>query len=492
MTSFYGVLFCVCMVYSLPVEVNNRDPIVLIVSFDGFRPDYVKDMDLPKIKSLISQGSSAEHMINVFETLTFPNHQSIATGLYPESHGVIANSLYDPKLGKILNYSAELYEYEGVIPIWTLNEMSGRHSGSMMWPGSEFPYGKDLKKNGILPTFYLAWNEAVDWHYRVDTAMDWMTHNVTPTNLVMLYFEEPDTTAHVHGPESSQAKEQVKRVDDTLAYICDKIVSKNLSDIVNMIVVSDHGLLTVTPSRIIDLSTTVNTSLYTVPNYSPTLHIHPLEGYEDVVFQQLSSRAASEAFTVYRKDDMPERWHTKYSRRAPPIIAVADGGYVFQDFYYKMDYYRKKFNITPSRNQTYGVHGYDNSLESMHSFFFAWGPLFKKGYVIPPFESVDLFPLVSKILGLPSQPVNGSSETLDKILVSSNPDLLAMDFEATYIVIVIVLVIIGVLIMTVVIVSKRRKNNGYDWQMEQNQCQSILKDMGVEEQRLLSDSDEDQ
>ncbi|XP_071440349.1 bis(5'-adenosyl)-triphosphatase enpp4-like isoform X2 [Hetaerina americana] len=440
MASFYGVLFCACMVYSLPVEVNDRNPIVLIISFDGFRYDFANDNDLPKVKALKSEGSSAEYMMNVFETKTFPNHQSIATGLYTESHGVIANSLYDPKFGKKLDYGPQLYEYEGVIPIWTLNEMAGngRHSGVMMWPGGEFPYGNasnlsECPENGILPTFNQKWNASVPWRHRVDTIMDWMTHNETPTNLVMLYFEEPDTTGHIYGPDSSQAKEQVRKVDETLAYICDKIVAKNLSKVINMIVLSDHGMQTVTPSRIIDLTTTVNTSLYTMPNSSPAVHIHPLEGFEEEVFQQLLARAVKEPFTVYRKEDLPERWHISHSRRTPPIIAVADDGYVFQDFYEKMDYYRKKYNITPSRNQTYGVHGYDNNLRSMHPFFFAWGPLFKRGYVIPPFDSVDIFPLVSKILGLPQHPVNGSLDKIENILVSTNHDGLSMTLASPYV-----------------------------------------------------------
>ncbi|KAG8229292.1 hypothetical protein J437_LFUL011138 [Ladona fulva] len=501
MMSSFGLAFSICIVYSLFGSVINHRPVVIVVSFDGFRHDFVKDLTLTKFHSLMKEGSHSDYMINVFCTKTFPNHQSIATGLYPESHGVIDNSLYDPKYGRRLNFSAELYEYDDVIPIWILNEVAGNgsYSGVMMWPGGEFPYGNSsvdyvsLKNKKVMPTFSQKWDISVPWETRVDIVMSWITHPETPTNLVMLYFEEPDSTSHIYGPESEIVKKKLHDLDSILSYLCQKIESMKLKDIVNVILVSDHGMKTVTPSEIIDLSAGVNTSMYTVPSTSPVLHIYPNEGYEDEVYKQLSTMATKNSFKVYKKNDLPERWHIKNSRRTPPILAVADEGYIFEDFYKTMDYYRKQYNITPSRNQTYGVHGYDNAVESMHPIFLAWGPLIRKGYKIDPFNSVDIFPLVSKILNLPHHRVNGTLYNIVNILKVDDPSSSGFSSIALIggIAALAAVIIGGAGIVTSSLLSKRKSSNGYDRQLEQNQCQSILKEMGIEEQRLLSDSEED-
>lgn len=502
MTSFRGVLSWIFTVFALAGGVIDHKPVVIIVSFDGYRYDYVKEINLPKFNSLKAEGAHSQYMINVFETKTFPNHQSIATGLYPESHGILSNSLYDPKYERRVNYSAELYEYDNVIPIWILNEVAGNgsHSGVMMWPGGEFPYGNTTDGSGILPnktilpTFHEKWNMSVPWKTRVDNIITWITHPITPTNLVMLYFEEPDYMGHAYGPDSENVKNKLKELDDILNYLCDSIDEKKLSDFVNVILVSDHGMQTVRPSRIIDFTSIVNTSLYMTPSTSPVLHIYPIEGFEDEVYKQLNTAAGNYSFKVYRKHELPYRWHYGNNRRTPPMIAVADDGYVFQDFYATLDYYKKTFNITPSRNQTYGVHGYDNALNSMHPIFLAWGPLIQKGITIEPFESVDIFPLVSKILNLPSHPSNGTLKFIESILKSES---ILPSLELSPIVMIGGLAAIaaaligGVGIITSSLLSKRKPSNGYDRQVEQNQCQSILKEMGIEEQRLLSDSDED-
>lgn len=78
----------------------------------------------------------------------------------------------------------------------TANEKAGKHSGCMMWPGSNFQY------NGTSCTFTQAFDENISWKSRVDTVIKWFTHDKTPANLVMLYFEEPDGHGHIYGPES--------------------------------------------------------------------------------------------------------------------------------------------------------------------------------------------------------------------------------------------------------------------------------------------------
>lgn len=99
-------------------------PPLLVISLDGFRPDYLERTigDLPAapfIKNLVDCGLSAKNgMTPVFPSLTFPNHYSIVTGLYPESHGIVANSFYDPDL----NASFSLSSPQQTNPVWWIGE----------------------------------------------------------------------------------------------------------------------------------------------------------------------------------------------------------------------------------------------------------------------------------------------------------------------------------------------------------------------------------
>jgi predicted AlkP superfamily pyrophosphatase or phosphodiesterase len=71
------------------------------------------------MKNVRIRGSHAEYMRNVFITKTFPNHQSIATGLYPEVHGILGNEVFDPDYNKTLKYGHDLWHFsDTVVPIW--------------------------------------------------------------------------------------------------------------------------------------------------------------------------------------------------------------------------------------------------------------------------------------------------------------------------------------------------------------------------------------
>lgn len=144
----------------------SKYPILIVVSYDAFRYDYIAKNITPHMENLRKLGAYADYMINVFPTKTFPNHHSIATGLYPEVHGVIGNNIYDPVNDKILKYGYELFHYnEDIEPLWVINEKAAgdRHSGVMMWPGGDYPY------QNINVTYSHMWEKGYDFYKRVDT-----------------------------------------------------------------------------------------------------------------------------------------------------------------------------------------------------------------------------------------------------------------------------------------------------------------------------------
>nr|CAD7462143.1 unnamed protein product [Timema tahoe] len=377
-------------------DALSTHPILLVVSFDGFRYNYFNKGVTPTMDSLKPEGSRAEYMNNVFLTKTFPNHHSIATGLYPESHGVLGNSVYDPVKKRVLGYSADLFKNSEVTPIWTLNQKAsnGRHSGVMMWPGGEFEYKQTL------PTFRQPLDLNTAWEIRVDTVIGWILHRSTPANLVMLYFEEPDRRAHAFGPE----------------YLRQKLSANNLLGKVNVVQLSDHGMESVTFPRIINLTDFVDKTLFQEVDTSPVLQIFPKIGKENTVYQTLKTSSKNRHYKIYRKAELPERWHYKNNPRTPPLLAVADEGYGFHDMYAAEQYFTREWHITMSPKMVFGLHGYDNSEPNMRPFFLSWGPRIKKNYVVSPFNTIDLYSLFSKILELTPPKTNGTGIYVEAIL----------------------------------------------------------------------------
>nr|XP_018905817.1 PREDICTED: ectonucleotide pyrophosphatase/phosphodiesterase family member 5-like [Bemisia tabaci] len=413
MVNFHVLCLCLASLSSAPVRaVFNTS--VLLVSFDGFRYDFIRRNEswTPNLLRLKGRGSSPEHLRNVFPTKTYPNHHSIATGLYPETHGVLANSVFEQDFNSELTYDdPRLWHYdEEIEPIWITNEKGTsegrertevRRSGVLMWPGAQHKYQNKTS------TFSIPLNRSVSWEERVDIMLSWFTHPETPINLGVGYFEEPDTQSHLHGPSSHQVNEQIKRVDRTVGYLVDQIEKLDLTDKLNVIIVSDHGSHEAKFEQLIDLGYHVDMSALTWAGCSPILQIQPHKGREEEVFQNLTQAAEStNAFQVYRKEEIPEKWNYKRNNRTADLLALATVGYAFQGRikYIDEDWKTQFYNVTLKPGQTFGVHGYSNEEPSMRAFFLAWGPLIKEDFNPEPFDNVDIQPLISCMLQLPPMP----------------------------------------------------------------------------------------
>ncbi len=265
-------------------------PRLLLVSFDGFRWDYLdkvkaKGRDTPAFDSLIQNGAKARCVQNLFPTLTFPNHYSIVTGLYAENHGIIANKMYDPVFGEKFDRSGSqmsepkwwnngTQDWTGE-PIWMTNERAGNsyRSGVFFWVGSEAPY------KGRHPFRYRRYDISVSFRERVDTMIDWFTDPDTPINLGVLYFSEPDQTGHAVGPSSRQIIDMIDDLDqNVLGYLIARLKEESLFDTMNIIVTSDHGMADI--KHQIYVNDYVDPDLYTVYGGSPFWNVLPKPGWK--------------------------------------------------------------------------------------------------------------------------------------------------------------------------------------------------------------------
>ncbi|EAT38642.1 AAEL009486-PA [Aedes aegypti] len=410
-------------VLASPSMTTSSAPAALIVvSYDAFRTEYLRRNSTAFMNELRRNGTTAEYLRNVFPTKTFPNHHSIATGVYPNQHGVIANEIYDHLRGK-LEYSYEMYHFsDDIVPIWTLNELKGGHSGCMMWPGSNMPYTK-AKVNC---TYVKAYNMSLPWNDRVDTAFQWIRDPKQPANLVMLYIEEPDYYGHIYSPDSDRVAQLLIKLNDLTRYIYDKVREFNLQDRVNVVHLSDHGMDSLMPKNFINLTSFVPTDVkYDRYGNTPVLQIVPKVKQQTADLYRALKNASEKNgnFDVYTLENLPARWHFNNSQRTGPITAVARLGYGFDDMWDTVEYYRKTYNVSVTPESKYGVHGYDNDLQVMHPIFFGYGPRIRERTMVDPFDTVDLYYLFCEILNLkPPSYLAGQRQHIAGVLRNDSRD----------------------------------------------------------------------
>ncbi|XP_005998877.1 ectonucleotide pyrophosphatase/phosphodiesterase family member 5 [Latimeria chalumnae] len=374
-----------------------EQPKVLLVSFDGFRWDYIFRVLMPNFEVVKQKGVYVEQVSNIFVTKTYPNHYTLVTGLYAENHGIVANEMYDPELNKTFSMNRmDIYDtvwWEEGYPIWITNQKKGHRTGAAMWPGT------DVKIHGVFPSHYMLYNESVSFEHRVNRLIEWLT-STEPINLGLLYWEQPDDKGHLFGPEDPRMNQVIADIDKKLGYLIDQLKKARLWEKVNLIVTSDHGMSQQSRDRVIELDQYVDRDLYTLVDHNPIIAILPKEGKFDTVYQSLVS--AHPKMTVYKKEEIPEKFHYKHNSRIQPILIVPENGW----------------SVLQNKSEDFllGNHGYDNSLPDMHPLFIAHGPAFKKNFSRKSMNSVDLYPLMCHILGISPMPSNGSLGNVQELL----------------------------------------------------------------------------
>ncbi|XP_002733685.2 ectonucleotide pyrophosphatase/phosphodiesterase family member 5-like [Saccoglossus kowalevskii] len=387
------------------------EPLTLLISFGGFRWDYLSKANTPNFDQLIKDGSFApDGIVSAFVTDTFPNQHTIATGLWPESHGIVADEMYDPVLddhfdnGKTGNDSS-LWWDTGAEPIWVTNQRRGGKSGVYDWPGA------DVKIKNTLPNFRNSINstDTVTFNERVDTVIDWFTSTENPINMGLLYLKEPDHTGHTYGPDAPEMVGVISMCDETIGHLVQRLRETNLYNKTNVIITSDHGMTAVdSTDRLIVLKDILGeiTDMLDIIGTSPVVGIRPHDDkFTRIIYTALGS---DEHMSVYLKDEIPDELHYKKNPRIMPIILVANEGWTIV------------FSRDDVKDQK-GDDGYSNTLKSMSSFFIAHGPAFKSNFSSLSFNNVDIYALICQIMGLEAAPNNGSLAIVSEMLNITYP-----------------------------------------------------------------------
>ena len=382
-------------------------PYVILISCDGFRWDYVQRFQPPHLSKFVAEGTQAESLIPCFPSKTFPNHYSIATGMYPEHHNLVDNSFYSPSKGA--EYHIRDREkvgdgsWYGGTPLWVQAVKSNMLSASYFFVGS------DADVQGIRPTYNHTYDGSVPNDTRVKAVLKWLDLPAEKRpHFIAMYFSDLDDVGHRFGPSADEKiKEKLFSLDNYLGQLFDGVKKTKLP--VNIIIVSDHGMLDVPVNQLIATERIENEDLYRTVSNGAIAHIYLNEGVSvDTAMAYLKSK--ENHFAVYKTGEVPQFEFEMKNPNWGQLQVIPEMAFYFMD-------QRKIGLLKLSGKLMLGEHGFDVSNQDVHGIFYANGPAFKSGFTVPAVKNIHIYPLICKILGLDVPiDVDGKLEVLEKIL----------------------------------------------------------------------------
>jgi predicted AlkP superfamily pyrophosphatase or phosphodiesterase len=383
---FISIIFC----------SNNEQEYVILVSFDGFRHDYVDRVETFYFDYVEKWGVKAKSLKPVFPSFTFPNHYAIATGCYSDKHKILGNE-FNTEMGRYSykdKNSVQDARWYGAEPIWVTAEKNDIITATYFWVGSEAKIG------GYYPTYYKNYESGINPYKKVDQAIEWLGYPISSRpRLVCLYFEEPDHAGHVFGPNSIEVANEIKSSDDILGYLLKSISKIDIFDKINVVIVSDHGMVDVSENKIINID---DFNLSGILDGKGPVMSFKVDSEIDFSINELNIPNVS---IVPSKNNNNLNYHNSLY----DYLFIANEGWMM----YKSEHIKQYNGKLPVK----GMHGYHSDYMNMHAIFYAYGPRFKENYKIKTFELIHIYPLLCELLGInPNDNIDGDLKVLKSIL----------------------------------------------------------------------------
>lgn len=392
-------IFVGVTLYKQSQKAEAQERYAVILSLDGFRYMYLDELSTPNLDAMVAEGVSGSLQPS-YPSNTFPNHYSMATGLYPEHHGIVNNRFWVDELNDYykLGDSARVYNpaFYGGEPIWNTAEKQGIKAGSYFWVGSE------TAVQNMRPSYWKKYDAETSFTARADSVIAWLQKPIEERpRLITWYIQEPDHTGHTYGTGSDQLKAMVSTVDSVVGYFRSELAKLPIASQVDFIIVSDHGMKDYEPDKIINLMDYLPADSFRyIVDGTPTLLYTKHPEYIDEAMKVLEKVPH---VTAYRRADVPARFHYSEGDRLGDIVVMPElGGYIF-------------FREKPELKLPAG-HGFDNTLPEMQAIFFGVGPSFAKGKKVSQVPNVAIYPLLCHILQLTPAPNDGTEEDVQKLL----------------------------------------------------------------------------
>ena len=395
------ILTALVLLSMLQVTAAGRDTYTVIISLDGLRWDYLDAYDVPFMDQLAQQGVKAV-MQPSFPSKTFPNHYTLATGLVPDHHGIIANTFKDRATGGIFSLSNNETrsdpKYYGGDPVWLTAKRQGVKTATVFWVGS------DVAIQGDHANYWHDYlTEKISFPGRVDEVIRLLQlPEQDRPHLVMAYFEEPDASGHRYGPISRETRKSVEYLDSLLQTLWTRIQQLPIAPRVNLIITGDHGMTRLDSDHFININDVLPQRwVERSCNDFPALIYASRPEYIDSIYQALQH---VDHIRAWKRGEVPAYLNYGTNANMGDVIVLPDVGWL-------MDYKPYK---------SVGSHGFDHTSADMQVGFRAIGPDFKQGYNKPTrFRNVCIYPLLCHLLGVTPSPNDGSlSEVLDLLNIN--------------------------------------------------------------------------
>jgi len=372
----------------VPPPAPGAQPILILVSLDGWRWDYLQRLNAPHLKALAARGVLSQGLIPSFPSKTYPNHFTLVTGLYPQHHGIVANTMVDAAISSeaftmTASVSRDPRWWTGE-PIWVTAISQGLRGSSMFWPGS------DVAIRGVRPSDWLPYDHNKPNGDRVTQVLNWLARSEADRpSFVTLYFSDVDTAGHTYGPGARETLAAAEGLDPYIGRLVAGLDKLGLLAQTTLVVVSDHGMSQQAVDRKVFIDDYIDLRSVDVIDWSPVLQVRPRTITVDAMYRALHGRHP--ALAVYRREEVPAELHYSSHPRIAPVIAIASEGWQITT--------RQRFGDQAGHRPA-GDHGYDPRVLQMHGLFVAAGPTLRQGLVVPRFENVHIYELMCRILGL--------------------------------------------------------------------------------------------
>lgn len=391
-----GLLVVLTAIGCRPAPAPPADQaIVILISIDGWRWDYLERFAPPTLSRLAAEGGRAEGLIPQFPSKTFPNHYTLVTGLTSAHHGIVSNNMRDPVIpGRYSMSNRDVLadpRWWGGDPIWNTAERQGKVAAAMFWPGSEARIG------GRQATHWRAFDDDLPNSARVNQLLEWLKlpEGQRPAFLT-LYFSDLDNAGHDFGPDAEQTRIAALSVDRSVGDLVEGVAAAGLTNRVNYVIVSDHGMAALSRDRMIVVDDYLDPATADIIDWAPVLALAPKDGDVEKMYAALKDKHPH--LQVYRRDELPAVYGLAGHPRLSPIVGIADEGWFITSRTETGRWDRHE------RNTPGGTHGYDARAKSMQGLFIASGPRLQRGLIFKPFEIIHVYNLMCAVIGIqPSQ-----------------------------------------------------------------------------------------
>jgi predicted AlkP superfamily pyrophosphatase or phosphodiesterase len=398
------VSFLILLLLTRPAWAAEPAPLI-VISIDGFRADYIDRGVTPTLARLAKDGAHATAMRPSFPSVTYPNHYTLVTGLYPDHHGVVDNNMWDAKVSPerftVRGQNTELPAWwEGATPLWNSAQAQGRISAAAGWPGSS------VKIDGGRPDYLDNYRPDRDPQEIAAVSLNWLDlpAKFRPA-LQFLYFDDVDRAGHEHGPDSPDMNQALRRVDAALASLVAGLKKRGLYGRTNIVIVSDHGMAATANARATVIDELAGPDIASIrSNPAASVGIDALPGKEAELAAILL--APHPHFTCWRKGEIPARFHYGSNPRVPQFFCLNETGWGFTTKAAKAGWTKEH----P------GDHGFDPADPAMAALFVAHGPAFRSGVTLNPFDNVNVYALLAQVGGVAPQSHDGSLAPFEKSL----------------------------------------------------------------------------